>query len=75
MWVGRRESRSQISAACSASIVDLLVCREHAHQTVEELARHASCPVINGLTDLAHPCQALADLFTLRELKGGLRVR
>jgi ornithine carbamoyltransferase len=53
--------------------VDILVCREHAHRTVEELARHANCPVINGLTDLAHPCQALADVFTLRELKGGPR--
>jgi ornithine carbamoyltransferase len=38
-----------------------------------ELAAHCSCPVINGLTDYAHPCQAMADLFTLRELVGKLR--
>ena len=39
---------------------------------VEELARYCTCPVINGLTDLAHPCQALADLFTLDEIHGPL---
>src|SRR6267143_1584310 len=38
---------------------------------VEELARHATIPVINGLTDLSHPCQVLADLFTVRESLGG----
>src|SRR5438067_1948914 len=37
------------------------------HGEVEELARHATIPVINGLTDLSHPCQVLADLFTVRE--------
>src|SRR2546422_9367107 len=40
------------------------------HAEVEELARHASIPVINGLTDLSHPCQVLADLFTVREALG-----
>lgn len=67
-----RESIADFSRVIS-QYVDLLVCREHAHQTVEELARHSSCPVINGLTDLAHPCQALADLFTLGELPAGPR--
>ncbi len=43
------------------------------HQKVEELAKYGGCPVINGLTDKAHPCQALADLFTLEELVGDLR--
>jgi ornithine carbamoyltransferase len=41
--------------------------RTFRHDEVEELARHASVPVINGLTDLVHPCQLLADLLTLRE--------
>lgn len=47
--------------------VDGIVARTFSHQTVEELARHAAVPVINGLSDLTHPCQVLADLFTLWE--------
>ncbi len=53
--------------------VDGIVARTFTHQTVEELARHAAIPVINGLSDLTHPCQILADLFTLREKCGPLR--
>src|SRR5258707_13108574 len=47
--------------------VDGIMIRTFDHGGVEELARHASIPVINGLTDLSHPCQVLADLFTVRE--------
>src|SRR5881227_1158137 len=43
-----------------------------AHEDVDELAEHASIPVINGLTDSAHPCQALADVMTIRERFGRL---
>jgi ornithine carbamoyltransferase len=46
--------------------------RAFKHQTVVDLAGHATCSVINGLTDFAHPCQALADLYTLKELIGRL---
>ncbi len=46
--------------------------RTFAQDTVEELARWASIPVINGLSDLYHPCQILADLFTVKEYKGKL---
>ena len=46
--------------------------RTFAQSEVEELARHAAIPVINGLTDFAHPCQVLADLMTVREYKAGL---
>ncbi len=53
--------------------VDGIMARTFTHQTVEELARHAAIPVINGLSDLTHPCQILADLFTLREKCGPLR--
>lgn len=47
--------------------VDALVVRPRAHATVEELARHAGVPVVNGLSDRDHPCQVLTDVFTLYE--------
>jgi len=52
--------------------VDGIMIRTFAHENVIELARAASIPVINGLSDLLHPCQAMADVFTLREKKGNL---
>jgi ornithine carbamoyltransferase len=52
--------------------VDAIVARMLAHSAVVELAEHACIPVINGLTDLFHPCQALGDFFTLREKFGVL---
>jgi ornithine carbamoyltransferase len=51
--------------------LDMIVIRTFAHADVEELARYASIPIINGLTDLLHPCQILADLLTVRESLGG----
>jgi ornithine carbamoyltransferase len=51
--------------------VDGIMIRTFAHAEVEELARHADVPVINGLTDLLHPCQILADLLTVRQHLGG----
>ena len=51
--------------------VDGIMIRTFDHGDVEELARHATIPVINGLTDLTHPCQVLADLFTVKEHLGG----
>jgi ornithine carbamoyltransferase len=53
--------------------VNAIVARTFAQRTVEELARWSSVPVINALTDLYHPCQALADVFTLAERFGELR--
>jgi len=50
--------------------VDGIMIRTFDHAEVEELARHATIPVINGLTDLTHPCQVLADLFTIKEHLG-----
>jgi ornithine carbamoyltransferase len=52
--------------------VDGIMARVFAHQDVLDLARHGSVPVINGLSDLLHPCQVLADYFTLRERRGRL---
>ena len=68
---GKRESVADFARVLS-EMVDVVVIRSRKHATVEEFARHASCCVINGLTDLAHPCQALADLFTLQEHFGTL---
>jgi ornithine carbamoyltransferase len=51
--------------------LDGIMIRTYDHADVEELARFASIPVINGLTDLLHPCQVLADLLTIRESLGG----
>ena len=52
--------------------VDGIMIRTFAHAEVEELAKYADVPVINGLTDLLHPCQILADLLTIRQHLGGL---
>jgi ornithine carbamoyltransferase len=68
---GSRESMPDFARVLS-QYVDGIVIRANRHQTVADLAAHSTCPVINGLTDLAHPCQALADLYTLRELVGRL---
>lgn len=68
---GQRESVEDFARVLS-QYVDIIVCRTRDHQRVEQLARHSSCSVINGLTSVSHPCQALADLFTLREVRGCL---
>jgi len=64
--MGSRESVPDVARNLSRW-VDGIAARVHAHETVETLARHASVPVINGLSDFEHPCQALADYFTLWE--------
>jgi ornithine carbamoyltransferase len=53
--------------------LDGIVIRTYDHATVEEWARESTMPVINGLTDLSHPCQALSDLLTIKEKKGRLK--
>jgi len=64
--MGKRESVPDIARNLSRW-VDVVAARVFAHRTLEELAQHATIPVINGLSDLEHPCQAIADLFTLWE--------
>jgi ornithine carbamoyltransferase len=68
---GKRESVADFTRVLS-EMVDVIVIRSKHHATVEEVAKYANCSVINGLTDEAHPCQALADLYTLREQCGKL---
>ena len=54
------------------SYLDMLVIRAKSHALVQESLQFAQCPVINGLTDVSHPCQALADILTVQEIAGGL---
>lgn len=63
---GNRESPSDFTRVLGR-YVDAVVCRAKQHATVEELAKHDAMHVINGLTDLCHPCQAIADVLTIQE--------
>ena len=71
LQLGRGESIGD-TARMLSRYVHAIVIRAGAHETVAELADAAEVPVVNGLTPLHHPCQALADLLTLRERFGGL---
>jgi ornithine carbamoyltransferase len=70
--LGKRESVADVARVMS-EYVDAVVLRTFSHATVEEYAAHSRIPVINGLSDYHHPCQALADLFTVYEVFGTLR--
>ncbi len=67
--LGRREPIRDVARALSR-YVDGIIVRTFAHADAEEFAAYARVPVINGLSDLVHPCQALADVFTIREQFG-----
>lgn len=69
--LGEREPIRDMAYVMSR-FLDAIIIRTFAQATVEELAEHAYIPVVNGLTDEFHPCQALADVMTIRERLGGL---
>jgi len=71
LQLGRGETLKDTATVLSRYL-DAIMIRTFAQDDVEELARHASIPVINGLTDSSHPCQALADVMTIRERLGRL---
>jgi len=72
LQMGRGEPVADTARTLSRYL-DGIMIRTFAQSMVEELAKYATIPVINGLTDMHHPCQALADLFTIREKRGALK--
>lgn len=70
--LGKRETIEDTSRVLSR-MADIIMARTFKHETVVELSKYASAPVINGLSDLEHPCQILADLLTIKEKKGKLK--
>ncbi len=67
--LGKRESTHDVAKTLSRYL-DAIVARTFSHADIIELGKHASVPIINGLSDLFHPCQALADVFSIREKFG-----
>jgi ornithine carbamoyltransferase len=74
--LGKRESVPDVAKNLERMVQGIMI-RTFAHEIVERMAEHASVPIINGLTDYSHPCQAMADYLTILEIKGkvaGLKV-
>ncbi|HTV47174.1 MAG TPA: ornithine carbamoyltransferase [Phycisphaerae bacterium] len=72
--IGSRESAPDV-ARVLAGLCDAIMARTFSHKTIEQLAQYCSRPVINGLSDKSHPCQAMADFLTISEHFGGLSGR
>ncbi|MEN3186519.1 MAG: ornithine carbamoyltransferase [Atribacterota bacterium] len=72
--LGKREAIKDVAQVLSR-MVDGIVVRTFAHESILELAHYSTVPVINGLSDLHHPCQVLGDLLTVQEKKGNLGMK
>lgn len=70
--LGKRESVYDVAKNLERMVQGIMI-RTFAHQIVVDMARFASIPIINGLTDYSHPCQAMADYLTMHEVKGDLK--
>jgi len=70
--LGKRESLYDVAKNLERMVQGIMI-RTYAHQIVEKMAEYASIPIINGLTDYSHPCQAMADYLTVLELKGQIK--
>ena len=71
LHLGKRETLADTASTLS-QYADIIMMRSNNHSTLENLAKHSSVPIINGLSDLSHPCQTLATLMTIMEVKGTL---
>ncbi len=69
--IGKRESVADVGRVL-CRFNDMIMARLFDHSHIVELAKYASCPVVNGLTDFNHPCQIIADIFSVREALGSL---
>ncbi|MGO9862526.1 MAG: ornithine carbamoyltransferase [Terriglobales bacterium] len=69
--LGKRESVYDVAKNLERMVQGIMI-RTFAHSIVEQMAEHAGIPVINGLTDYSHPCQAMADFLTMWEIKGAI---
>jgi ornithine carbamoyltransferase len=74
MQLGRGETVADTARVLSR-YVDAIMIRTGAHATLQEFARHATVPVVNGLTDGSHPCQVMADVMTIEERRGPIAAR
>lgn len=74
MQLGRGETVADTARVLSR-YVDVMMMRTTSHDSILQMAQHATVPVINGLTDRSHPCQIMADLMTFEEKKGALKGR
>jgi ornithine carbamoyltransferase len=70
--LGKRESIHDVAKNLERMVQGIMI-RTFAHQIVVDMAKYASIPIINGLTDYSHPCQAMADFLTIKEVKGELK--
>ena len=61
------------TAKILSQYADIVMLRTHAHKNVEEFSKYLDIPIINGLTDLSHPCQIMSDVMTFEELKGPIK--
>ena len=74
LQLGRGESAIDTARVISRYI-DIIMIRANSHETLRELAKHATVPVVNGLTDRTHPCQVMADIMTFEEHLGPIKGR
>lgn len=72
LQLGKREAIKDVARVLSRYL-DIIAARTYSHKTILELANEADIPVINALTDLLHPCQALSDIFTIKELRDNFK--
>ncbi len=72
LQLGRGESIADTARVLSR-YVDIIMIRANSHETLQELATHATVPIVNGLTDLSHPCQVMADIMTFEEHLGPIK--